>query len=134
MTRVNAGIPVRELTRAHLLAEHREIKRVCHRLAQRLAKNKFDDIPTPFYEIKKGKIAFKELFWLDKGLYTYKRYLQIRNECERRKYNIQSYADNWKIYAKKPEYWNDFKPTAEQVAMIRDRISERLNKPKPLPV
>ena len=30
MTRINAGIPVVELSRAHLLAEHREIKRVCH--------------------------------------------------------------------------------------------------------
>ena len=129
MTRINAGIPVGELTRAHLLAEHREIKRVCHRLAQRLTKNKFDDIPAPFYEIKNGKIAFKELFWLDKGLYTYQRYLQIRDECSRRKYQIQNYADNWQIYAKKSEYWNDYVPTPEQVAMIRQRINDRL---KPL--
>jgi hypothetical protein len=128
MTRINIGIPVRELTRAHLLAEHREIKRVCYRLAQRLTKNKFDDIPASFYEIKNGKIAFKELFWLDKGLYTYQRYLQIRDECSRRNYQIQSYADNWRIYAKKPEYWNDYVPTPEQVAMMRQRINMKSTK------
>ena len=38
MTRINANIPVRNLTDQHLLAEHREIKRVCNRFKQRVAK------------------------------------------------------------------------------------------------
>lgn len=130
MTRINAGIPVTELSREHLLAEHREIKRVCYRLRQRLLKNKFNDVPSPFHEVKPdGTVKFKELFWLDKGEYTYLRYLQIRDECCRRGYNVQSYADNWRVYSQKPEYWNDYVPTEEQVSLIRERIAER-SKPK----
>lgn len=129
MTRINAGIPVQDLSREHLLAEHREIKRICNRLKQRLANDKFSDIPVPFYEMKNGKIAFKELFWLDKGSYTYKRYEQIYKECIRRGYNVQYYGGNWEIYYEKTDYWNDYEPTIEQVQMIKDRIAERL---KPL--
>lgn len=130
MTRINAGIPVSELSDKHLLAEHREIKRVCHRLKQRLETDKFSDIPTPFHVIKpNGVIAFKELFWLDKGKYTYFRYRQIYEECKKRGFNITNYADNWGVYSSKTEYWNDYEPTTEQVQMIRNRIAERSMKP-----
>jgi hypothetical protein len=99
-------------------------------LRKRLDKNKFDDIPVPFYELKNGKVALRELFWLDKGFYTYKRYNDLYNECKRREYNVTYYGGNWEVYSEKPEYWNDYEPTVEQVQMIRERIVERL---KPLP-
>lgn len=131
MTRINAGIPVSELTRQHLLAEHREIKRICNRLSERLKRGKFDDIPAPFHEIKpNGEIKFKELFWLDKGKYTFNRYNQIYNECLKRKYNVTYYGGNWEIYRKKLEYWNDYQPNQEQIAMIRQRINDRIKKNK----
>lgn len=129
MTRINCGISVSDLSREHLLAEHREIKRVCYRLRERLKTGKFEDIPTPFYVIKGEAIAFKELFWLDKGAYTYKRYNEIYEECLRRKYKVKYYGGNWGIYEQKTEYWNDYEPTQDQIKMIEDRIVERL---KPL--
>ena len=45
MTRINVDIPVKNLTDEHLLAEHREIKRVGNRFSTRAKLNKFDDIP-----------------------------------------------------------------------------------------
>lgn len=48
MTRINIGINPKQLTDQHLLAEAREIKRICNRFKQRLEKNKFDDIPEKF--------------------------------------------------------------------------------------
>lgn len=131
MTRINAGIPVTELSKAHLLAEHREIKRICYRMSVRLKSDKFDDIPAPFYEVKPdGEIKFKELFWLDKGFYTYKRYNELYRECRRRGYDVDNYCGNWGIYYGKTEYWNDYTPTQEQVDMIRARINDRLANPK----
>jgi hypothetical protein len=128
MTRINSSIPVETLNDKHLMAEHREIKRVCFRLTERLKSNRFDDIPAPFYEMKKGEIAFKELFWLDKGKFTFNRYQSLLKECRRRKFNMSDYSDNWKIYEQKPEFYNDYVPTDEQNQMIQQRINDRNNK------
>jgi deoxyribonuclease (pyrimidine dimer) len=128
MTRINCSIPVESLNDKHLMAEHREIKRVCFRLDQRLKSNKFDDIPAPFSEIKKGEIVFKELFWLDKGKFTLTRYKKIHNECKRRGFKMSDFSDNWEIYKQKPEYFNDYTPTDEQNNMIQQRINDRNNK------
>ena len=40
MTRINCGIPPAELTREHLIAEHREIKRVPNKIRKRLEEGK----------------------------------------------------------------------------------------------
>lgn len=128
MTRINGSIPVESLSNKHLLAEHREIKRVCFRLNERLKANKFDDIPAPFYEIKKGEIVFKELFWLDKGKFTFNRYQSIHEACKRKGFKVSDYSDNWKIYEQKPEFFNDYLPTDEQNQMLQQRINDRNNK------
>ena len=125
MTRINCNVPVENLNDKHLMAEHREIKRVCHRLKERLRVNKFDDIPAVFYEIKKNEIVFKELFWLDKGLFTLNRYKKIHNECKRRGFNVSDFSNNWKIYEQKPEFFNDYEPTELQNNMILQRIENR---------
>jgi deoxyribonuclease (pyrimidine dimer) len=126
MTRINCGIPVQSLSDKHLLAEHREIKRICFRLSVRLLQNKFNDIPAYFSSTKNGRVIFKELFWLDKGKYTLNRYLQIYNECKRRGFNVTDFSSNWAIYRRKPEFFNDYQPTEEQISMIRERIKERI--------
>lgn len=129
MTRINCNIPVESLTNKHLLAEHREIKRICFRLEVRLNQNKFDDIPAPFFEIKKnGEIAFKELFWLDKGKFTLDRYKKIHALCKQKWFDVSDYSNNWEIYKRKPEFFNDYTPTDEQNKMILDRINQRLKK------
>ena len=128
MTRINANIPVETLTDKHLLAEHREIKRVCFRLQSRLKSNKFDDIPSVFHTVnKQGEIVFKELFWLDKGKFTLNRYNKIHQECLKRGFNVSNFSKNWKIYEKKPDFFNDYIPSNEQNQMILDRIRQRLN-------
>jgi hypothetical protein len=128
MTRINCSIPVVTLNNRHLMAEHREIKRVCYRLKQRLESGKFSDIPAPFHEMKGDVIAFKELFWLDKGEFTLKRYKQLYDECKLRGFNVTDYSENWNIYKLKPEYFKDYAPTDEQNQMIQNRIDERNHK------
>ena len=125
MTRINCNIPVETLSDKHLIAEHREIKRICFRLKTRLQKNKFNDIPSPFSVIKNGEIVFKELFWLDKGKFTFDRYIKIHKECLRRGFNVTDFSQNWEIYKSKPEYFNDYIPTEEQNTMILERIKMR---------
>jgi len=126
MTRINCGIPVKTLSDKHLLAEHREIKRICFRLSVRLSSNNFQDIPADFSIVKNGKIIFRELFWLDKGKYTLNRYLQIYSESIRRGFRVTDFSSNWEIYKKKPEYFNDYTPSREQISMIQERIHEKL--------
>ena len=46
MTRINVGIPPEELTDKHLLAEHREIKRIPNCIAK--GKYNMDGIPKRF--------------------------------------------------------------------------------------
>lgn len=108
MTRINSGIPVECLTDQHLLAEHREIKRVVRR--------KPTNVP-PKFTLGKGH----EKFFGDKHIYTYKRYVLIYDECKRRGFNIQFYGDNWDLNGS-----NDWEETEEARNLIVDRIKERL--------
>jgi deoxyribonuclease (pyrimidine dimer) len=128
MTRINCGIPVQSLSDKHLLAEHREIKRICFRLSVRLLQDKFNDIPADFSSTKNGRVIFKELFWLDKGKYTLKRYKELHIECLQRGFNVTDFSKNWEIYKRKPEFFKDYQPTEEQISMIRERINERSKK------
>lgn len=123
MTRINSGIPVESLSGKHLLAEHREIKRICSRLRKRLESNhSFNDIPAPFFEIKDNQVKLKELFWMDKGKYTLIRYFQIYKECKKRGYNVTDFSSSWEIYNKKLDFFNDYIPTEEHIQIIKDRI------------
>ena len=55
MTRINVGIPPEELTDKHLLAEHREIKRIPNCIAK--GKYNMDGIPDRF-KLGKGHVKF----------------------------------------------------------------------------
>ena len=90
MTRINANISIKELTDQHLLAEHREIKRICYRYSARLKTNK-SVIQTGQFRLGKGH----ETFFLDKGLFTQNRYWQLYAECRRRQFSITNYANGW---------------------------------------
>jgi len=92
MTRINAGIRARLLTDEHLLAEHREIKRIPSLFKKRLESSKFDDIPKVF-SLGSGHVKF----FLDKGDYTCGRYEELRYECINRNFTVTDYFDNWKI-------------------------------------
>ena len=119
MTRINAGIPPKILTDQHLLAEHREIKR----LPAVFAKN---PIPTGIPEeftLGTGHVKF----FLDKGRYTLKRYKIIYAECIKRGFEISDYSQNWEVYRQHPKYNKDYKETPDALKLLVNRISERLS-------
>lgn len=123
MTRIDVH-PPKMLCDQHLLSNHREIKRICNRLRQRIKSNNFKDIPCAFYE--KENDRFKELFWLDKGMWTKARFKELHNECIRRGFNVTDFSDNWDVYKDKPSMYNDFIPTKEHFDLLEGRILNRV--------
>jgi len=116
MTRINAGIDVMELSDKHLLAEHREIKRVPNAISS--GRYNMDGIPDRF-TLGKGHVKF----FYDKMLYLRHRYDEIHRECVRRGFNVQYYGSAWdRVPAR---LMNDYKPTPECVTIVRGRILER---------
>lgn len=118
MTRINCGIPPKELVDKHLLAEHREIKRIPNAICKGRAI--VDNIPTNF-RLGSGHVKF----FYDKGLYLKNRYEDIYKECKNRGFNITYYGDAWNNIP--PNLMKDYTPTDEDKALIRDRIAERLS-------
>ena len=125
MTRINAGIPPASLTDQHLLAEHREIKR----LPAVFAKNTEPAIIPRQFTLGTGHVRF----FLDKGKYTLKRYKLIYVECIKRGFQINDYSNNWEIYKQHPMYNKDYKETSEATEQLITRITERLSTSKQKP-
>lgn len=117
MTRINAGIPVQELTGKHLIAEHREIKRIPNVIKS--GRFNFEGQPQVF-KLGEGHVKF----FYDKLGYLLSRYKQLYNECLDRGYNVTDYSDAWKGIDDK--YMNDYVPTPEAAELVRERINERL--------
>ncbi len=117
MTRINVGIAPQLLTNKHLIAEHREIKRIPNNVAN--GKCNFNGIPEKF-TLGTGHVKF----FYNKLLYLKNRYELLYAECRRRGFNVQYYGDAWVGI---PEYlMNDYLPTPEDVAIIQQRINEKL--------
>lgn len=110
MTRINVGIPVKMLCDEHLLAEHREIKR--------LPNSKLLGKPSKFFVLGKGHVTF----FKDKGKFTLKRYISIYNECKLRGFNVTDYRSSWNNYD-----GNEYMPTPDAINLISNRIIERLS-------
>lgn len=89
MTRINAGIPPKQLCRQHLLAELREIKRIPNTLEKANLKN----LPTKFC-LGTGHVRF----FYDKGRYTFRRYQELFIEAVSRGYNVTYFGDAWDVY------------------------------------
>lgn len=120
MTRINSGIPVKNLTDEHLLAEHREIKRMPY-YVKRILKGeiKKPDIP-PSICLGKGHVKF----FVDKGEFTLNRYLEIKRECENRNYTITDFSSNWKDLPQ--DYMKTYEPSEVDRVLLMDRIEERI--------
>jgi hypothetical protein len=124
MTRINSAIPVKNLTDEHLLAEHREIKRLPWCLENAIESGSINNIPEKF-TLGKGHV----LFFLDKQRFIRSRYLDIRMELAKRAFTPQDYIMNWKSVDLK--YDNDYTPTSEERNLLIERITERImNSPK----
>lgn len=121
MTRINCGIPPAELTNEHLLAEHREIKRV----PNCISKGKFNLKNQPKeFTLNTGHVKF---FYTRLG-YLKKRYEELYAECKNRSFNVQYYGDAWNGIPK--ELMGDYIPTDKDRQIIRERIAERLRDSK----
>jgi deoxyribonuclease (pyrimidine dimer) len=121
MTRINAGIPPRMLSDKHLLAEHREIKRIPNHFKKHYhATSKKFTIPSHF-TLGKGHV----LFFIDKGTYTKTRYYQIYAECLARGFQVTFYGDAWTIYDNFPNYNHNYEPTPNDKSLILARLLER---------
>lgn len=120
MTRINCGIPPAELTDKHLLAEHREIKRIPNMINKGRAN--LENIPEKF-TLGKGHVRF----FYDKLLYLHNRYEQIRDECLRRGFNVTDYAEAFMVEPENEHLIRDYTPTKEDIQLVRKRIRDRLN-------
>lgn len=118
MTRINVGIPPRDLTRQHLIAEHREIKRV----PNVVSKGNFNltGQPTEF-TLGTGHVKF----FYTRLLYLKKRYEELYQECRNRGYDVSYYGDAWNDVPK--HLMGDYTPTNRDIQIITERIKERLN-------
>lgn len=120
MTRINSGISPKILTDEHLLAEHREIKRLPAQYLLSVASGSINKIPDKFC-LGKGHV----LFFINKPLYTLNRYKEIREECLSRGFNVSDYSENWKAYP--PDmYIDNYFPSIEENQLLVDRISRRI--------
>ena len=119
MTRINTGIKPSLLCNQHLLAEHREIKRI----PNQISKGKFtlNGIPSEF-KLGSGHVKF----FYDKLLYLKKRYEDLYSECLNRGLNVTYYGEAWNDLPK--ELMNDYQPTERDRLILVERINERLTK------
>ena len=117
MTRINCGIPPAELCDKHLMAEHREIKRIPNCINK--GKYSLKGQPKSF-TLGTGHVKF----FYDKMSYLYKRYVSLYVECKRRGFNVTDYRDAWNGIP--DELNNDYEPTDYDRQIIRERIAERL--------
>ncbi len=119
MTRINC-IPVEELSGPHLVAEYRELPRV-FRLAEKASLRGIIKQPSQ-YTLGAGHILF---FYTRLG-YLSKRHCQLVQEMRRRNYNPTYEGVRRQDFPNIPdEYWNDWKPGKEAMALNRQRIAER---------
>ena len=121
MTRINVGIPPAELINQHLIAEHREIKRIPNCIAK--GKYNMEGIPDKF-KLGTGHVKF----FYNKLLYLKNRYTSLYNECIKRGFNVQNYIGAWNNVPEK--LMNDYKPTYVDRLIVQQRINEKLNNEK----
>lgn len=120
MTRINVGYPVNKLTNKHLIAEHREIKRIPNAVTK--GRYKLSTVPKEF-TLGTGHISF---FYVRLG-YLKERYIELYNECKKRGFNVQSYVDSWNGIP--IELMGDYTPTEKDIQLITQRIQDRLENP-----
>lgn len=117
MTRINVGIDVKTLTDKHLLAEHREIKRIPN--AVRSGKAIIKDIPTTF-RLGSGHVKF---FYNRLG-YLLERYREIHAECIRRGFAVQDFSNAW--HGISSDLMGNYIPSNIDTSLVKQRILERL--------
>lgn len=117
MTRINLIKP-NQLVDKHLLAEHREIKRIPNQIKKWQLKK--DWIPDKFCLWK-----WHVKFFIDKLKFLHNRYNVIHNECLNRWFNVSDFND---AFDKVPYIlYNDYYPDTDDIQLSQDRIDYKLN-------
>lgn len=116
MTRINC-VPVAELTRAHLVAEYRELPRVVT-----MVRNRRHPKPIPpSYVLGPGHMSF----FADKLGYIARRHAELIAEMKAR-----GYRPNFDAVSLGGLPYGDWEPDEAALALNRERISERLRSVK----
>jgi len=118
MTRINVGYPVENLTTKHLIAEHREIKRIPNTIVS--GKAVVRDIPETF-RLGTGHVKF----FYDKLGYLLERYHDLYAECLRRGFNVQDYSGAWDGVPS--HLMGNYTPTDSDKVIIKERINSKLS-------
>lgn len=122
MTRINAGIPPKVLSNKHLLAEHREIKRVPNNIVKRLKQYKQINQTTDLFCLGTGHINF----FNNKISFLYNRYKSLYNECIRRGFKVTDYSAAFEsAIAWAPQLNNDWRPKLKDIKLIITRLLEK---------
>jgi hypothetical protein len=117
MTRINCGIPPKDLHSKHLIAEHREIKRIPNVIKS--GRYSMKDQPKEF-TLGTGHVKF----FYDKLEFLKKRYVSLHSECLNRGFNVGNYIDAWDGI---PDYlMNDYFPSSRDTKIVQERINEKL--------
>jgi deoxyribonuclease (pyrimidine dimer) len=117
MTRINVSINPKKLTDRHLIAEHREIKRIPNMVKSGRAK--IIDIPKKF-SLGKGHVKF----FYNKLGYLKDRYEDLYKECKYRGFNVMYYGSAWDNIPN--HLMNNYIPIEEDRIIIEQRIAEKL--------
>lgn len=129
MTRINAGIAPKLLSNQHLIAEHREIKRIPNNIMRMslpyfpkdALKKILAKVPSSF-NLGKGHVTF----FYDKIGYLHIRYLEIYFECLARGFKVTLYSQVFIYCAKRwPELYHNWEPTLESLKLIQQRLYEK---------
>lgn len=120
MTRINIGVPPIELENKHLMAEHRELKRIPNVIGK--GRYNLKNVPAQF-TLGKGHVSF----FYDKLGYLKRRYIDLYDECKKRGFNVQSYLSSWDNVP--TSLMNDYIPTERDIAIVKARIADRLANP-----
>ena len=119
MTRINVGVEPSELTSKHLIAEHREIKRI----PNCIKKGRYSLRGQPLlFTLGTGHVKF----FYNKIGYLKKRYISLYKECIKRDFKVQNYIEAFDDIPE--EFMGDYYPTQRDREIILERIAERLNK------
>jgi hypothetical protein len=116
MTRINVGIPPANLSTKHLIAEHREIKRIPN--VVRSGRFSMDGQPKEF-KLGTGHVKF----FYDKLGYLKHRYISLYEECINRGFKVTNYINAWDDIP--ICYMGEYKPTDRDISIILQRIKER---------
>lgn len=119
MTRINAGIQPAELENKHLIAEHREIKRIPNVVSK--GKYCLTGQPTEF-TLGAGHVKF----FYTRLKYLKNRYEELYKECLRRGFNVTYYGTAWDNVP--DEMMNDYIPSEKDRQIIQKRIQDNNDK------